>query len=116
MASDRPAGPDRRLPVDPAGDREVHRALMLKYRGAKLIRAGFIGVVLVVLVIAVGLAPERLASMATQIRYQAQFADAGGVVAGNDVTISGTKIGTVSNVALQGRNALVTFTIDGTVS
>ena len=38
----------------------MHRALMLKYRGAKLIRAGFIGVVLVVLVIAVGLAPERL--------------------------------------------------------
>lgn len=94
----------------------MHRALMLKYRGAKLIRAGFIGVVLIVLVIAVGLAPERLVSMATQIRYQAQFADAGGVVAGNDVTISGTKIGTVSNVALQGRNALVTFTIDGTVS
>jgi phospholipid/cholesterol/gamma-HCH transport system substrate-binding protein len=88
---------------------------MLKYRGAQLVRAGFMGVVLAVLVIAVGLAPERLVSLATAIRYQALFADAGGVAAGNDVTISGIKVGSVSNVALQGRNALVTFTIDGTV-
>jgi phospholipid/cholesterol/gamma-HCH transport system substrate-binding protein len=88
---------------------------MLKYRGMQLIRTGVIGAVLVILVISVGLAPERLVSWATAIRYQAQFADAGGVAAGNDVTISGIKVGTVSNVALQGRNALVTFTIDGTV-
>jgi len=93
----------------------VYRALMLKYRGTKLIRAGFMGIVLAVLVIAVGLAPERLVSWATAVRYQALFADAGGVAAGNDVTISGIKVGTVSNVGLQGRNALVTFTIDGTV-
>ncbi|HEX9833348.1 MAG TPA: MCE family protein [Mycobacterium sp.] len=88
---------------------------MLKYRGTQLIRAGFMGVVLAVLLVAVGLAPERLASWATAIRYQAQFADAGGVIAGNDVTISGIKVGTVSDVSLQGRNALVTFTIDGSV-
>ncbi|BBY43287.1 MCE family protein [Mycolicibacterium celeriflavum] len=89
---------------------------MLKYRGRQLIRAGVIGVVLIVLVIAVGLAPERLVSWATAVRYQAQFADAGGVAAGNDVTVSGIKVGTVSNVALEGRNAVVTFTIDGSVS
>lgn len=88
---------------------------MLKYRGAQLIRSGFIGVVLAVLVIAVGLAPERLTSWATAIRYQAEFADAGGIAAGNDVTVSGIKVGTVSNVALRGPNAVVTFAIDGTV-
>jgi phospholipid/cholesterol/gamma-HCH transport system substrate-binding protein len=88
---------------------------MLKYRGRQLIRAGFMGVVLCVLVIAVGLAPERLVSWATAIRYQAQFTDAGGVAVGNDVTISGIKVGSVSRIALQGRNALVTFTIDGSV-
>ncbi|MCT7659275.1 MCE family protein [Mycobacterium deserti] len=88
---------------------------MLKYQGRHLIRSGFMGVVLVVLVIAVGLAPERLVALATQIRYQALFADAGGVAVGNDVVVSGTKVGNVSGIALQGRNALVTFTIDGTV-
>ena len=53
--------------------------------------------------------------MATAIRYQAQFSDAGGLTAGNDVTIAGIKVGSVSDVSLQGRNALVTFAIDGTV-
>ena len=33
---------------------------MLKYRGSNLIRAGFIGVVLIMLVIAVGLQPEQI--------------------------------------------------------
>jgi phospholipid/cholesterol/gamma-HCH transport system substrate-binding protein len=89
---------------------------MLKYRGAKLIRTGFIGVVLVVLVILVGLSPEKLTSWASSVRYQALFADAGGLTVGNDVVISGTKVGSVSNVALKGRNAIVTFSLDATVS
>jgi phospholipid/cholesterol/gamma-HCH transport system substrate-binding protein len=89
---------------------------MRKYRGAQLIRAGLIGIVVIVLIVAVGLAPERLISWATAIRYQAQFADAGGIAAGNDVTISGIVVGSVSDVSLAGRNALVTFTIDGTVA
>jgi phospholipid/cholesterol/gamma-HCH transport system substrate-binding protein len=89
---------------------------MLRYHGVKLIRTGFLGVVLVVLVILVGLAPEKLSSWATAVRYQALFADAGGLTVGNDVVISGTKVGNVSSVALQGRNAVVTFTLDSTVS
>ena len=89
---------------------------MLKYRGMELIRTGFIGVVLVVLVILVGLSPEKLSSWATSIRYQALFEDTGGLAAGNDVTISGIKVGSVSNVALHGRNAVVTFAVDGTVT
>jgi len=89
---------------------------MLRYRGMKLIRTGFIGVVLVVLVILVGLSPEKLSSWTTSVRYQALFDDAGGLAAGNDVTISGIKVGNVSKVALQGRNAVVTCALDGTVS
>jgi phospholipid/cholesterol/gamma-HCH transport system substrate-binding protein len=88
---------------------------MLKYRGPKLIRAGFIGAVLVVLVILVGLSPQQLLAWASAIRYQALFSDAGGLAAGNDVTISGLKVGTVSNVSLQGRDALVTFSLDATI-
>ena len=64
-----------------------------------------------VLVILVGLvARDVVVAWATSIRYQASFRDAGGLAAGNDVTISGIKVGSVSDVALQGRNALVTFT------
>ena len=73
---------------------------MNKYRGSSLIRAGFIGVVLIILVIAVGLQPERLVSWATSLRYQALFTEAGGLVVGNDVTV----------VRNQGRLGLVSRT------
>ncbi len=88
---------------------------MLKYRGNKLIRTGFMGVILAILIVLIGLSPETLTSMATGIRYQAQFSDAGGLTAGNDVTIAGIKVGSVSDVSLKGRNAVVTFAIDSTV-
>src|SRR5690349_16723319 len=88
---------------------------MLKYRSAKLARAGFLGVVLILLVIAVGLAPERLVSWATGIRYYAEFAEAGGLAEGNDVKVSGVKVGTVTDVALGERGAVVTFVVDSAI-
>ncbi|WP_319435701.1 MCE family protein [Mycobacterium sp. RTGN5] len=87
---------------------------MLKYRGSKLIRPGLIGVVLILLVIAVGLQPEKLWSWATALRYQALFADSGGIAVGNDVIMSGIKVGSVSNVGLRQGKAIVSFTVAGT--
>ncbi|MGD9621390.1 MAG: MCE family protein [Mycolicibacterium sp.] len=86
---------------------------MLKYRGSELVRAGFIGVVVIILIIAVGLAPDRLLSWATSVRYQALFTEAGGLTVGNDVTVSGIKVGSVSSIELDNGDALVGFTIDG---
>lgn len=85
---------------------------MLKYRGTNLVRAGFMGVVLAILIIAVGLQPERLLSYATSLQYQARFAEAGGVAVGNDVTMSGIKVGAVTDVSLDDGDALVAFTVD----
>jgi phospholipid/cholesterol/gamma-HCH transport system substrate-binding protein len=86
---------------------------VIKYRGAKLIRSGFLGVVLIILVIAIGLQPERLFNWATSLRYQALFTEAGGLTTGNDVTVSGIKVGSVSSISLDNGDALVGFTIDG---
>jgi phospholipid/cholesterol/gamma-HCH transport system substrate-binding protein len=88
---------------------------MLKYRGTNLIRAGFIGVTLILLVIAIGLQPERLWARATTVQYGALFGDAGGLTVGNDVAISGLKVGSVTGVSLQGRDALVSFALSSTV-
>jgi phospholipid/cholesterol/gamma-HCH transport system substrate-binding protein len=88
---------------------------MLRYRGSGLIKAGFIGAVLIVLIILVGLSPDRLVSMATSVRYQALFTEAGGLAPGNPVTVSGIKVGSVSNVGLRNGDALVTFTMKGNV-
>ncbi|NBP84918.1 MAG: mammalian cell entry protein, partial [Mycobacteriaceae bacterium] len=38
---------------------------MQKYRGSKLVRSGFIGLALILLVITVGLQPQRLVELAT---------------------------------------------------
>jgi phospholipid/cholesterol/gamma-HCH transport system substrate-binding protein len=86
---------------------------MLKYRDSNLFRAGFIGAVLILLVIAVGLQPERLVQLATSVRHQAVFSEAGGITVGNDVTISGIKVGSVTDVSLDNGDALVTFTTAG---
>lgn len=88
---------------------------MLKYRESKLVRTGLIGLVLAVLVVAVGLAPASLMAWATAIRYRAVFSEAGGIAPGNDVRVSGIKVGGVSNVSLQDGDALVTFVVDAKV-
>ncbi|OBF13784.1 MCE family protein [Mycobacterium sp. ACS4331] len=88
---------------------------MLKYRQSSLFRTGLIGLVLIVLIIAVGLRPQQLMSMATSIRYQAQFAEAGGLTAGNNVKVSGVTVGTVSDVELDSGRALVTFAVNSRV-
>jgi phospholipid/cholesterol/gamma-HCH transport system substrate-binding protein len=88
---------------------------MLKYRGSNLVRAGFMGVALIIMVILIGLQPEKLLSLATNVKYQALFSEAGGIMPGNDVTVSGMKVGTVQTVSLQDGDALVTFLVKGKV-
>lgn len=88
---------------------------MLKYHGPQRIRSGVIGLVVVILVISVGLQPERLWSLATQVTYRALFAEAGGLTSGNKVKLSGVDVGTITDVALQGLQPLVTFKVDATV-
>jgi phospholipid/cholesterol/gamma-HCH transport system substrate-binding protein len=88
---------------------------MLKYRGAQLIKAGFIGAALIVMVILVGLSPDRFIAWATMVRYQAVFTEAGGLAVGNPVIVSGMKVGTVSDVKLRHGDALVTFAMKGDI-
>lgn len=88
---------------------------MLKSRESSLVRLGFVGVVLVALIIMVGLQPKQLLAMATSIRYQALFAEAGGLTAGNNVKVSGVNVGTVSGVSLDHGKARVSFAVDSRV-
>lgn len=88
---------------------------MLKYRSPKLVRAGFLGVVLIILVIAVGMQPMRLANWATSVRYFALFTEAGGLEVANKVKVSGTTVGEVSDLALRDGKVLVTFIVNAKV-
>ena len=88
---------------------------MLKYRNANLARRGFLGVVLLMLIVAVGLQPERIVSWATAVRYQAEFAEAGGLSSDNKVQVSGITVGNVTDVTLGDRGAVVSFVVEGGV-
>lgn len=88
---------------------------MLKYSGSHLVRTGFIGVVLVILIITVGLQPQTLWNWATSIRHQALFTEAGGLAPANVVKMSGVTVGSVSTVELHEGKALVTFMVNGKV-
>src|SRR5262249_27101560 len=109
------AGPHGGLPVDQARGWQVWRAQMNRYRQSKLIRLGFLGVVVLILVIAVGLQPDRLLQMATALRYHARFSEAGGITVDDDVTVSGIKVGSVTAVNLQRGEVALDFTVDSTV-
>jgi phospholipid/cholesterol/gamma-HCH transport system substrate-binding protein len=88
---------------------------MLKYRGSHLVRSGFLGIALILLIVAVGLNPQRLISLATDVPYQALFTEAGGLVVGNDVVVSGLKVGSIDDVSLHKGKAVVTFKVASTV-
>jgi phospholipid/cholesterol/gamma-HCH transport system substrate-binding protein len=87
-----------------------------KYRDRGLVRAGLIGVILSMLVIAVGLQPERLTQWASSLRYHALFSEAGGLSVGNDVRLSGMKVGSVSDVSLHQGKAEVTLTVSSAIA
>jgi phospholipid/cholesterol/gamma-HCH transport system substrate-binding protein len=89
---------------------------MLKYRSPGLVKVGFLGFVLIVLTIAVGLHPQQLVSIATDVRYRALFNQAGGLAVGNAVTVSGVKVGTVEHISLSHGYAEVSFAVGGNVA
>lgn len=73
------------------------------------------GVVLLLLIVAVCLQPDRITGWASALRYRAEFSEAGGLSVGNDVKVSGIKVGSVTDVALGDRGAVVTFVVDGKI-
>ncbi|MGW5071795.1 MCE family protein [Rhodococcus sp. NPDC004095] len=84
---------------------------MLRYRGRHLIRHGLIGMVLVLCILLVGLNFQAFVTMATTVRYEAVFGEAGGLAAGDDVIVSGVPVGRVAKVSLEGGDALVAFDV-----
>lgn len=78
-------------------------------------RSGIFGVVLVACLVVVAFGYASLPFFPQGQTYHAYFGDAGGVTPGNDVTVSGIKVGSVGSVELANASAKVTFTVDRTV-
>jgi phospholipid/cholesterol/gamma-HCH transport system substrate-binding protein len=78
----------------------------------KTIRSGIFGIVIVVCALMVAFGYTSLPFYPQGKSYEAYFADAGGISAGNDVNVSGIVVGKVNGVQLAGQVAKVTFTVD----
>ena len=74
-------------------------------------RTGIFGIVLVACLVLVSFGYTKLPFWPQGKNYQAYFTDAGGISPGNDVAVSGIKVGQVSSVELAGDAARVTFTV-----
>ncbi|MBO0854915.1 MAG: MCE family protein [Nocardia sp.] len=88
---------------------------MLIYRGAHLLRPGLVGIVMMVCVILIGLQSQKFMAMGTTVRYKAVFSEAGGLSVGNDVIVSGAKVGTIQKVQLHDGDAQVVFGVDSKI-
>ena len=81
-------------------------------------RAVSIGVVGLVLAVAVALSAlqfERLPFIRGGAVYSAHFADAGGLMSGDDVEVAGVKSGRVEEISLAGAQVLVRFSLDESI-
>ena len=76
------------------------------------LRTGIFGIVLVACLVLVSFGYTSLPFWPQGRGYEAYFTDAGGITPGNDVNVSGIKVGKVQSVSLAGDTAKVTFTVD----
>lgn len=76
------------------------------------LRTGIFGIVLVICVVLVSFGYSSLPFWPQGKPYEAYFTDAGGISPGNDVNVSGIRVGQVESVELAGDAAKVTFTVD----
>lgn len=85
---------------------------MLQYRGKHLARHGLIGIVLIASIILIGLQSQVFISGWSTVKYEAIFSEAGGLSVGDEVIVSGVKVGRIVRVSLKNGDASVVFNVD----
>lgn len=75
------------------------------------VQIGVIGIVVAAALVLAGLQYDRLPFIAGGLRYDAYFADAGGLLTGDWVTVAGVNVGKVENVELDGTDVRVRFSL-----
>ncbi|MFV0493694.1 virulence factor Mce family protein [Mycobacterium sp.] len=76
------------------------------------LRTGIIGIAMVIFVVLISFGYSALPFWPQGQTYEAYFSDAAGVRPGDNVLVSGVKVGLVSDVGLAGDSAKVTFSVN----
>jgi phospholipid/cholesterol/gamma-HCH transport system substrate-binding protein len=76
------------------------------------VRLGLLGALAIVLVVAAALNVRSLPGIRPSARFTANFAEAGGLVEGNSVVLSGATVGRVDSIQLNGGHVEVDFSLD----
>lgn len=76
------------------------------------LRTGILGIFVVACLVLVSFGYTGLPWYPQGRDFEAYFTDAGGISPGNDVAVSGIKVGSVTSVSLAGDQAKVAFTVD----
>lgn len=84
-------------------------------RERNLSRIGIIGVAVSACLVLAGLQYDRLPFLFGNVRYAALFEDAGGLMPGDYVTLAGVNVGKVDDIALDGTDVRVTFSINESI-
>lgn len=79
----------------------------------ELVRIALIGMTLLAVVLVAAINFQRLPLVGAGDTYQAEFSDAAGLVAGEEVRVAGIKAGTVTGIELGHKRVLVSFTVKG---
>ena len=85
---------------------------MARPDGGNPLRTGIFGIAVVACLVLVSFGYTSLPFWPQGKAYEAYFTDAGGISPGNDVNVSGIKVGKVTDVALAGDSAKVRFTVN----
>jgi phospholipid/cholesterol/gamma-HCH transport system substrate-binding protein len=75
------------------------------------IRIGLVGIVVAVSIVLATLQYQQLPFFRSGTEYTAEFADAGGLLVGDQVDVAGIKVGAVSGISLQDQKVLARFTV-----
>ena len=87
---------------------------MRTLEGTNRVRNGLLGILVVVLVIGVGQSLGSVPMLFASPTYYAQFADTGGIGAGDHVRIAGVDVGVVRSMEIEGDKVKIGYSLDGT--
>src|ERR1700729_2131295 len=86
---------------------------MKRFRERNRALTGLVGTVVGLVLVVGALEFPRLPLIHNNATYSADFASAGGLAAGDIVTVDGVKVGAITGMALDGARVRISFTVAG---